>query len=158
MRTFILSLFMLITLSATAQQDRDTVLKRCPIFITDTVSANNFFIEARPVTLKVFRVKGDLTIVVEQKDQFFSIFFRDKRLRITKYKISAFPDSKSEIAVKYSFRTADQVSYVSVASGTVEVVFDKEKELWLLKVNGLIANLVERTTSYYRVKADLAIK
>ncbi len=158
MRSFILSLFMVFTLSASAQEERDTVLKRCPIFILDTATNNNFFIEARPATLKVYRVKGDLTVVVEQREQLFTIFFGIKRLKNAKYKISTTPNGKSEIAAKYSFHAGDQVSYVNVSSGTVEVLFDKEKEVWLIKVNGLIANYVERTISYYKVKGDLAIK
>jgi hypothetical protein len=149
---------MLFTLSATAQQERDTVLSRCPVFIIDTVSSNNFFIEPRPATLKVYRVKGDLTVVVEQRDQFFTIFFNDKKLRNTKYKISAFPHNNNEITAKYSFKSGGQVSYVNVASGTVEVSYDKEKSLWRVKLNGLIANFVEATVSYYKVRADLSLK
>lgn len=158
MQIFTLSLFMFLTLSATAQEERDTVLKRCPVFITDTATANNFFIEGRPATLKVYRVKGDLTIVIEQRDQFFSLFFAGKRLKNGKYKIDTNPRGNNEVAAKYSFRTEDQVSYVSVANGTIEVIFDKEKELWLLKLNGMIANLVGTSISYYKVRADLAIK
>ncbi len=158
MRFIILSLLIFFSLSATAQEERDTVLRRCPIFIIDTVSNNNFFIEARPATLKVYRVKGDLTVVVEQRDQFFTLFFKGKRLKNTKYKISAFPHGSNEILAKYSFKTGDQVSYVSVATGTIEVLYDKEKEIWQIKVNGLIANHVAATISYYKVKADLAIK
>lgn len=158
MRLFILSFVTLISSGAFAQQERDTVLGRCPLFITDTVSQNNFFIEARPATLKVYRVRGDLTIVIEQKDQFFTLFFRDKKLRASKYKISVNPDGRGELAAKYSFRSGDQVSYVNVSSGMVEVTYDKEKKIWRLKVNGLIANLVERTVTYYRVKSDFTIK
>ena len=158
MRSFILSLFMVFTISAFGQEERDTILKRCPIFILDTATNNNFFIEARPATLKVYRVKGDLTVVVEQREQMFTLFFGLKRLKSTKYKFSTTPNGRNEIAAKYSFHSGDQVSYVNVSSGTVEVLFDKEKELWLIKVNGLIANYVERTISYYKVKGDLAIK
>lgn len=158
MRAFILSFVMLSALSVTAQVSRDTVLSRCPVFITDTVSSNNFFIEARPATLKVHRTYGDLTVVVEQKDQFFTLLFRDKKLKTGKYKINVNPDGRGELAAKYSFRSGDQVSYVNVSSGTIEVTYDKEKKLWKLKVNGMIANLVERTVSYYKVRADLALK
>lgn len=158
MRLLILSLVTLISSSVFAQQERDTVLSRCPLYITDTVSQNNFFIEARPATLKVYRVRGDLTIVIEQKEQFFTLFFRDKKLRASRYKISVNPDGRGELAAKYSFRSGEQVSYVNVSSGIVEVTYDKEKKLWRLKVNGLIANLVERTVTYYRVKSDFIIK
>ena len=157
MRSFILFLFILFSLCASAQEERDTVLKRCPVFILDTVTNNNFFIEARPVTLKVYRVKGDLTVVVEQKEQMFTMFFGTKRLKSGRYKISTTPN-KNEILAKYSFHAGDQVSYVNVSSGTVEVSFDDEKERWMLKVNGLIANYVERSVSYYKVRGTLAIK
>ncbi|HEV7783496.1 MAG TPA: hypothetical protein VGO58_19615 [Chitinophagaceae bacterium] len=158
MRAIIFSLVLLISVPSLAQQERDTVLSRCPVFITDTATSNNFFIEARPATLRVYRVKGDLTIVVEQKDQFFTMFFRGGKLKNTTYKISLSPDSRNELFAKYSFRSGEQVSYVNVASGTVQATFDKEKKIWKIKVNGLIANLVERTVSYYRVRADFTIK
>lgn len=158
MRTLILTLLIISSLSLSAQLERDTLLSRCPLFITDTVSSNNFFIEARPAKLKVYRVKGDLTIVIEQKDQFFTMFFRDKKLKNGKYKISLNPDGRSELAAKYSFRSGDQVSYVNVSNGTVETLFDKEKNFWIIKVNGMIANLVERSITYYRVKANFSIK
>jgi hypothetical protein len=158
MRSFIFSLVIFSSLSASAQLERDTVVSRCPLFITDTLTSNNFFIEARPATIKVYRVRGDLTIVIEQKDQFFTMFFRDKRLKTGKYKITVSPDSRSELVAKYSFRSGEQVSYVNVSNGTVDVSFDKEKKLWRLKVIGTIANLVERSVTYYKVKADFTVK
>lgn len=158
MRSFILSLLIFFSLSVSAQLERDTLLSRCPVFITDTVTANNFFIEARSATLRVKRVRGDLTIIIEQKDQFFTMFFRDKKLKIGKYKINLNPDGRSELAAKYSFRSGEQVSYVNVSNGMVDVSYDKEKKWWRLKVNGLIANLVERSVTYYKVKADFTIR
>ncbi|MBC7874752.1 MAG: hypothetical protein H7Y01_12190 [Ferruginibacter sp.] len=158
MRRLILSLVIFLPLSLLAQEERDTTLKRCPVFITDTVSSNNFFIEARPAILKVYRVKGDLTIVIEQKDQFFTMFFNDKKLRNTKYKISVNPRGNNGLAAKYSFRSGEQVSYVNVASGSVEAAFDEAKQMWRVKVNGMIANLVERSVSYYKVRADFYVK
>ena len=158
MRISILSMVMFFSLATFSQQERDTVLGRCPLYITDTTTSNNFFLEARPATLKVFRVRGELTIVIEQKEQSFTLLFRDKKLKNTKYKISVNPDSKGELAAKYSFRSGEQVSYVNVSKGTVEVMYDKVKKLWYLKVNGMIANLVERSVTYYRVKADFTIK
>ena len=158
MRRLILSLVILFPLFLFAQEERDTTLNRCPVFITDTVSSNNFFIEARPAILKVHRVKGDLTIVIEQKDQFFTLFFNDRKLKNTKYKISVNARGNSGVAAKYSFRSGEQVSYVNVASGTVEATYDETKGRWRLKVNGMIANLVERTVSYYKVRADFYIK
>lgn len=157
MRTLILILLTSVSISAFAQQERDTIYKRCPLFITDTVSLNNFFIEGLPATLKVDRVRGDLTLTLQQKDQFFTIFFRDKKLSSGKYKIKINPGGR-DAAAKYSFRSGDQVSYVNVSSGLIETSFDKEKNLWRLKVNGMIANMVERSVTYYRVKAELYFK
>ena len=155
-------LFILITLPvsflATAQEERDTTLKRCPVFITDTITSNNFFLEAQPAKLRVFRTKGDLTVGIEQRDQFFTISFNDKELKNMKYKITPGADGKKEVEAKYSFRSGTQVSYVNVANGTIETVFDKEKKIWHLKVRGMIANVVERSVTYYRVRADLFLK
>jgi hypothetical protein len=158
MRFYFLVTLALSSLASSAQVERDTVLSRCPVAITDTVSSNNFFIEARPCTLHVYRSQGDLTIVIEQKEQFFTLDFREKRLRNTKYKITKNPSGKSELRVKYSFRSGDQVSYVDVINGTVETTYDKVTKIWKLKVTGMIANMVERTITYYKVKADFTVK
>lgn len=158
MRLLVSIFIMIISLSLSAQQERDTILSRCPVFITDTATSNNFFIEARPASLKVDRVKGDLTITIEQKDQFFTMFFRDKRLKNGKYKINLNPDGRGELAAKYSFRSGDQVSYVNVSTGSLEATYDKEKKWWHLKVNGMIANLVERSITYYKVRAEFNIR
>ncbi len=141
-----------------SQEERDTVLKRCPIAITDTASSNNFFIEALPCILKVYRVKGKLTIQVQQKDQFFTLFFHDKRLKNGSYDIAMGSGGRSDVEAAYSFKSGDQASYINVSSGKVEASFDKEKKLWRVKVNGMIRNLVERSVTYYRVKTDLTIK
>ena len=156
----ILFLAGLITLSTlvSAQAERDTVLSRCPVSITDTVSMNNFFIEARPATLKVYRVKGKLTVMVEQKDQFFTLFFHDKKLKNTVYKIEPGSRGKNEVESTYSFRSGGQPAYIVLSKGTVDAQYDKEKKFWVLKVNGLIANMVERSVTYYKVKADLLIR
>lgn len=157
MRVITLFLVMVISASVSAQEERDTIYKRCPVFITDTVSSNNFFIEGLPATIKVDKVQGELKIVIQQRDQFFTMFFPDKKLKTGKYKIKVNPGGK-DAAAKYSFRSGDQVSYVNVSSGTIEVSFDKEKDLWRLKVNGLIANLVERSVTYYKVRTDFYVK
>ena len=143
---------------AKAQEERDTVLKRCPVFITDTSSVNNFFLEFQPATLKVARVHGDLTISIQQKDQFFTLFFSEKKLRNKKYRMMPGAHGKSEVAAKYSFRSGEQVSFVDVRSGTIESSFDETKNMWHLKINGMIANMVERAVTYYRVKAELEIR
>lgn len=158
MKTFLIVVLLTLSITGSSQESRDTVLGRCPVYITDTVSVNNFFIEARPATLKVYRVRGDLTIVVEQKDQFFSLFFHDKRLRNTTYDIQPGSKSRGEVEAAYSFKSGDQVALISVSSGKIECSFDKEKKMWKLKVNGLITNMADRTLSYYRAKADLWLK
>ncbi len=147
-----------LAVSAKAQQERDTLLSRCPVAITDTVSNNNYFVEARPATLKVYRVRGKLTIAVQQKDQFFTLFFHEKKLKNSKYDIEPGSKGKDEVEATYSFKSGDQVAYINVASGTIHTTFDKEKNVWKLKVLGLITNLTDRTLTYYRVKGDLTIK
>jgi hypothetical protein len=158
MRTAYLFIFMFLSLAAFSQQERDTILRRCPVAITDTVSSNNFFIEALSATLKVYRVKGKLTIQVQQKDQFFTVFFHSKKLKNGSYDIAIGSHSGSEVEATYSFRSGEQVSYINVSSGKLEAKFDKEKKLWQVKVNGMIANLVDRSVTYYRAKANLVLK
>ncbi|MBK5272785.1 MAG: hypothetical protein JJE22_17435 [Bacteroidia bacterium] len=158
MRFLFLASFIIITLIASAQEEGDTLLNRCPVYITDTVSSNNFFLEFQPSVVKVYRVKGQLTVVVDQRDQFFSLFFNEKKLDDSRYKIVKGAHKKNDVGVKYSFRSGDQVSYVDVIKGTVESSLDKEKNIWHLKVNGLMANLVGRSVTYFKVRADLYIK
>lgn len=148
----------LFSFSSLAQHEGDTTLKRCPVYITDTAGYNNYFLEFQPATITVDKVKGELSVVVSQRDQFFSLFFGKKKLENKKYKIEANADSKNEVAAKYSFRSDGQVSYVTVTSGTIDCSFDEEKQLWNLKVNGTLSNYVGRSISYFRVKADLYVR
>lgn len=141
-----------------AQVSEETTLNRCPVYITDTVSSNNFFIEARPATLKVYRVKGKLTVAVDQRGQLVSFYFHDKRLKTGKYKIEAGSRSSREVEAIYSFKSGDQVSFIDISSGTINVTYDKEAKLWNLQINGMLANMVEGSVTYYKVKADLSIK
>jgi hypothetical protein len=153
--------FLLITffigLIAGAQQERDTIVRRCPVSITDTVSVNNFFIEGLSATIKVYRVKGKLTIQIMQKDQFFTLFFHDKRLKNKTYTIEPGSRGRYDVEAAYSFKSGEQSSFINVSNGKVESVFDKEKNMWRLKVTGTIRNMVERTVTYYRVKSDFFI-
>jgi hypothetical protein len=159
MRLTLLTICLFFACHSQAQEERDTVMKRCPVYITDTVSANNFFLEFQPSTVKVYRVKGDLFIQIQQKDQFFTIFFNDKHLSNgTKFKIYPGARKKNAVEAKYSFRSGGTASFVNVANGTVETIFDKEKDLWHIKVLGMLANLVERSVTWYRVRADFWIK
>jgi len=158
MRQFLLLVILLASLSASSQISRDTVLSRCPVYITDTVSVNNFFLEARPATLKVYRVKGDLTVVVEQRDQFFSLFFHEKKLRNTTFDIEPGSKGRGEVEAAYSFKSGDQTALISLSDGKIESSFDKDKKMWRLKVNGTITNMSDRTLSYYRVRTELWLK
>lgn len=158
MQRFIILVCLFCSFSASSQLSKDTVLSRCPVYITDTVSVNNFFLEARPSTLKVYRVRGDLTIVLEQRDQFFSLYFHEKRLRNTTYDIEPGSKGRGEVEVAYSFKSGDQVALINVSDGKIESVFDKEKKMWHVKVNGIISSMSDRTLSYYRARAEFWIK
>ena len=158
MRTLFLIILTTISFSVSAQKEMDTIVKRCPVYITDTSGYNNYFLEFQPATIRVDKAKGDLSIVVEQRDQFFSLFFGKTHLENRIYKIKTNAKSNKEVAAKYSFRAGDQVSYVTVTSGTVETNFNKETKLWNVKVNGILSNLVGRGVSYFKVKADFYIK
>lgn len=161
MNRSLLLVSLLISSSVFGQTSRDTVLSKCPVFITDTLTNNNYFIEARPATLKVYRVKGDLTIVVEQKDQLFSLFFHCKRLGTKgpeKYTIAPGTRGKDEVESTYSFKSGDQVAYINVAKGTITSTYDKAKKTWSLKILGWVNNMAGSGVSTYRVKADLLIR
>ncbi|MBL0129951.1 MAG: hypothetical protein IPP43_01540 [Chitinophagaceae bacterium] len=45
MRTVILFLFIFSSLAGAAQKERDTVLGRCPVYVTDTSTSNNFLLK-----------------------------------------------------------------------------------------------------------------
>jgi len=157
MRTCLLLFTCLFSLVARSQTERDTVLRRCPIAITDTVSSNNFFIEGLPATLKVYRVKGKLTIQFEQREQFFTIFFHEKKLRKTTYTIAPGSRSKSEVEATYSFRSGGQASVIPVSSGSLQVTQEAGSTFWRVKLNGMIANLVERSVTYYRARGEWVV-
>lgn len=158
MRTSILLVLLFFSGVLSAQELKDTVLRPCPVYITDTASSNNFFIEGLPVTLKVYRVRGELTIQFEQREQFFTIFFHMKKLKSKTYKLESGSGSRKEVEAAYSFRSGDQVSSINVSNGKLEVSFDKEKDMWHMHITGTIRNMVERSVTYYRVKSDFYIK
>ena len=158
MRIFILLTLTLFSFSVSAQKEMDTLVKRCPVYITDTTGYNNYFLEFQPATIHVDKAKGDLSIVIEQRDQFFSLFFGKKHLENQVYKIKSSAKKNNEVAAKYSFRAGAQVSYVTVTSGTVETSYDKETNLWNVKVDGILSNMVGRGISYFKVKADFYIR
>ena|SRR5688572_1067163 len=158
MRIVLSTILLMSALSAACQKEGDTTLKRCPVYITDTLTSNNFFLEYQPATVKVFRNRGKLTILVQQKDQYFTLFFKDKKLEDRKYKIVVIDPDRNDVEAKYSFRSGGSASYVSVSQGHVESIFDKEKNLWHIKVNGLLSNIAGTTVSYYRVRADFYVE
>ena len=158
MRILSIIILVLISFNVQAQEERDSTLRNCPVHITDTISSNNFFIEARPSVLKVYRVKGKLTVAVEQKGQFVSLYFHVKRLKTGTYSIAPGSRGSKEVEAIYSFKSGDQASYIAISSGKIDVSFNKETDHWVLKLNGMIANLVERSVTYYKVFGDLNIK
>ncbi len=158
MRISSIIILVLISFNVQAQEERDSTLRTCPVFITDTVSSNNFFIEARPAILKVYRVKGKLTVAVDQKGQLVSLYFHDKKLKSGKYKIVPGSRGSNEVEAIYSFKSGEQASYIEISSGTITVSYDNETNFWLLKLNGMLANLVDRSVTYYKVYGDLYIK
>lgn len=158
LRHYLISMILLCpALFTFAQPEQDSSLRRCPVFITDTVSANNFFIEGLPSNVKLYRVKGKLTLEMKQKDQYFTLFFHDKKLKAQTYTIARGSNGKKEVEARYSFRSGSQVSYVDVSRGSMEVTLDEEKKLWHLKVNGMLANMVERSVTWYRVRAEFIL-
>ena len=144
---------------AFSQHEGDTLYKRCPVAIKDTATGNDYFIEHQPATIKAYRNNGNYTIVIEQKNQFFTMFFRTRKLSTRgKYSISTDASSKNEMSAKYSFRSGESVAFIDVSSGKVETSYDKVTKLWHIKLIGLIANMGETRVSYFKSKADFYIR
>ena len=158
MKTFFIIILLLFAGKIYAQKSGDTVYSRCPIAITDTSGYNNYFTAHQPATIKVEKIKGDIVITIQQREQFYTMFFRTKKFSDKKYKIRVGADDKDELDAKYSFRSQGRASYVNTTSGTVDVKFNKETQRWELKVNGMLSNLIERSVAYYKVKADFSIE
>jgi hypothetical protein len=158
MKRFFIFLLLINSIVANSQQTRDTTLNRCPVYITDTVTGNNFFIEGRPCVIKVYKSGSNLRVVVEQRDQFFTLLFNAGKLKSRKYAIKVGSSANDEVGVKYSFKSGDQVSYIDLIKGSVITKYDKPKKLWQINIDGLIADLGERGVSYYKAKAELWIK
>ena len=147
--------------SAFSQQEGDSVYKRCPVSVKDTVTGNNYFIEHQPATVKTYRNKGKYTIVIEQKNQFFTMFFQDSRFstkRKSTYRISTDANNNGELSAKYSFRSGESVAFIDVSSGKAETTYDKATKLWRIKVTGLIANMGETRVTYFKAMADFYIR
>lgn len=141
-----------------AQEERDSILNRCPVYITDIVSTNNFFIEAMPAVLKVYRDKGQLTVAVEQGTQLVAFYFHSKKLKTGKYNIIPGSRGNDEVEAIYSFKSGDQVSSIQISKGSISVTYDKETSYWLLKIEGIISNFVNNSLTNYKVVTDLYIK
>ncbi len=153
--------FLLVYSVAFSQHEGDSVYKRCPVAVKDTATGNNYFIEHQPATVKTYRNKGNYTIVIEQKNQFFTMFFRVSRFstkRKSTYNISTDANSNGELSVKYSFRSGESVAFIDVSSGKAETTYDKTTKLWHVKLTGLIANMGDTRVTYFKATADFYIK
>ena len=158
MKQFILFFVLFVCISAKAQEEGDTLYSRCPVSVTDTSGYNNYFTSHQSATVKVEHINKNLVITIQQRDQFFTLFFRQKKLTDRKYNIVQGADDKDELDAKYSFRSGGRASYINSTSGTVDVSFNEDKNLWELKINGLLKNLIERTIAVYKVKGEFSIK
>jgi hypothetical protein len=161
MKIILVLAVLLVSSSAFAQHEGDSVYTRCPVAIKDTATGNNYFIEHQPATVKTYRNKGNYTIVIEQKNQFFTMFFRVRGFstkRKSKYSITTDSNNNDEVSAKYSFRSGESVAFIDVSSGKVETSYDKATKLWHLKVTGLIANMGDTRVTYFKATADFFIR
>ena len=161
MKQTLLFAFLLLTFSAFSQREADSIYSRCPVAIKDTVTGNNYFIEHQPAIVKTYRNNGNFTIVIDQKNQFFTIFFPIRKLstkRNGKFFITADANNRDEMKVKYSFRSGESVAFLDVVKGKVETIYNKTTKQWNIKVNGLIANMGVSGVSYFKATADFHIR
>ena len=158
---FILCISILLVSSAAfSQHEGDSVYNRCPVAIKDTVTGNNYFIEHQKATVKTYRYKGNFTVVIEQKNQFFTIFFNVRGLntkRKSTYRITSAANNNDELKAKYSFKSGESVAYIDVSSGKAETTYDKATKLWHVKLTGLIANMGETRVTYFKATADFFV-
>ena len=156
---FIAILF--VSSSAFSQHEGDSIYKRCPVSVKDTATGNNYFIEHQQATVKTYRNKGNYTIVIEQKNQFFTMFFRDSKFstkRKSTYRISPDANNNDELSAKYSFRSGESVAFIDVSSGKAETTYDKTTKLWHVKATGLIANMGDTRVTYFKATADFYVR
>ena len=161
MKIILLITILLVSSTAFSQHEGDSVYKRCPVAVKDTATGNNYFIEHQPATVKTYRNKGNYTIVIEQKNQFFTMFFRERKLSTrgkSTYRISPDANSNNELSAKYSFRSGASVAFIDVSSGKLETTYDNVTKLWHIKVTGLIANMGDTRVTYFKATADFYIK
>jgi hypothetical protein len=159
MKLIILIPVILMSFSVSAQKEEDTLYKICPVSVLDTATGNDYFIEHQPATVKTSRNGGDIKIVIEQKNQFFTLFFHTRKFKSKgKYKILPDAISNDEVSAKYSFRSGESVAYIDVSKGMIETLYDKATKLWHVKITGLIANMGDTRVSYFKAKADFFIR
>jgi hypothetical protein len=159
MRIISFLIAVLLSTSAFSQHEGDTLYKRCPVSIKDTATGNDYFIEHQQATVKTYKSNGNLNIVIEQKNQFFTMVFRVKKLSTKgKYVITPGANNNNELTVKYSFRSGESVAFIDVSSGKVETSYDKTIKLWHIKLTGLIANMGDTRVTYFKAKADFYVK
>jgi hypothetical protein len=159
MKIFCFISVLFVSFSAFSQQEGDTLYKKCPVAIKDTVTGNNYFIEHQPASIKTYRSNGRYTVVIQQKTQYFTIFFPQRKLSTKgKYKFAVDADNNNEVRAKYSFKSGDDVAFIDVSSGRIETTYDKVTKLWHIKAAGLIANLGETRVSYFKATADFYIR
>lgn len=156
MKIFLLLFAVLLSSQAFSQREGDSTYSRCPVALTDTTTGNNYFIEHLPAKVRTYRNHGNFTIVIEQKNQFLTIFFNTRKLSTRgKYSIAVGETGRSDVTAKYSFRSGESVAYLDVNSGKVETSYDKTTKLWRVKLTGLVANMGDTKVTYFKIKADL---
>jgi hypothetical protein len=159
MKILCLFAFLLVSSSVFSQHEGDTVYKRCPVAIKDPATGNNYFIEHQPATVKANRDNGDFTIVIEQKGQFFTMFFRMRKLNSKgKYKIEVGDGGRNDVRAKYSFKSGESVAFIDVSSGKIETTYDKTTKLWHITANGVISNMGGAGVSNFVATVDLYIR
>ncbi len=147
------------SLATMAQHTGDSVYQRCPVSIYDTITGNNYFVVAQKATVKTYVDRGDFTISVEQKTQYLTIMFNEKKLSSRgRYDIGVDVGGKHNVAIKYSFRSGTEVAYLDVSSGTVTSTYDKATKLWHVTIAGLLANMGDTRVNYFKVKGDFYFK
>jgi len=158
MKRLIPFFLLIVSFSARAQKDSDSLYRQCPVAILDTATGNDYFIAHQSATVKTYRSGGDIRIVIEQKNQFFSIFFNTRKLKTKgRYTISVGALSRVQVRAKNAFGAGEGLAAIDVASGVAETSYDKATKLWRIKITGLIANLGDTRVSYFKAKADIYI-
>ncbi len=156
MRIVLMLCMILLSFQVFSQKEADTTYSRCPVSLTDTTTGNNYFIEHLSAKVKTYRNNGNFTVVIEQKNQFLTIFFNTRKLSSKgRYSIAVGESGRGDVRAKYSFRSGESVAYLDVNSGKVETSYDKTTKLWHIKLVGLVANMGDTKVTYFKIKADL---